>query len=374
MAQKIRIALSLLSGISYGGVTYFRNLIPALAKMDKINEYHIFVPANHPLLKNIKQDNFIFHECSLNIRLPFARFFWEQCILPNVARKIKIDVIFTAKNANILLAPCKTITSIRNTEPLCYQHYKNDWKLNIFSWMRRVMTVISVRKSDRVVAVSYAVKQRLEKLFPSVNDKIDVVYNGNPVPKDFLISSEAIGKPYLLCVSKFVAYANQLNLIKGYSRLFSKGKDIPELWFAGGILDYKYFREIKKFIEENNLKEKIVFLGLVPHSHLLGLYTGATAFVFPSTLESCPQTLIEAMAFGIPIATSCIAPMPEICQEAAVYFSPFNPEDIANKIESVIFDEKTRSTLRNNSSKRCKFFDWNKTAQELISIFQKTVQ
>lgn len=374
MAQKIKVALSLLSGISYGGVTYFHNLIPALARTDKINEYHIFVPARHPVLESVKQDNFIFHECSLNIRSPFARFFWEQCILPGVARKIKVDVIFTAKNANIILAPCKTITSIRNMEPLCYQQYRNDWKLNIFSCMRRVMTVVSIRKADRIVAVSCAVKERLEKLFPSVNKKIDVVYNGNPVPGDFLISSIAIGKPYLLCASKFVAYANQLNLVKGYARLFSKNKDIPELWLAGGVLDHKYFREIKRFIEENNLKEKIVFLGLVSHNRLLELYSGATAFVFPSTLESCPQTLIEAMTFGIPIASSSVAPMPEVCQDAAAYFSPFDPEEIADKIEAVIFDEKTRSALKSNSLERCRFFDWNKTASELINIFQKAVE
>ena len=137
----MKIALSLLSGISYGGVTYFDNLVPALAQIDKSNEYHIFLYKKNNLTERIKQDNFFFQVCSDSVHSAYMRFFWEQFVLPIELKKRKIDIMFTAKNANIILAPCKTIISIRNMEPLCYRKYENHWVLNVFLWLKRKLTL-----------------------------------------------------------------------------------------------------------------------------------------------------------------------------------------------------------------------------------------
>ncbi len=364
--------MSLLSGVSYGGVTYYRNLIPALARVDKINEYHIFIQKGNPISKMINQNNFLFHECSLNNQSVFMRLFWEQFILPNDLKKRKINIIFTAKNTNILLTPCKTIISIRNMEPLCYKSYKNHWKLNIFSWLRGQLTRFSIKKADRIIAVSKSTKNYLEYIFPEIANKVDIVYNGNPVMNGLLKNNiDNIKKYFLLSTSKFVAYANQYNLIKGYAFLFQKNRDLPPLWLAGGIHDPTYFRKIKKLIMEKDLTGKVKILGLVSHEHLIELYSSALAFLYPSTLEACPQTLIEAMACGVPIATSNIGPMPEICENAAIYFDPFDKDDIADKIKILLTDCSLRDRLRQNALERCKFFDWEKTATEMVNVFRK---
>lgn len=370
----MKIAMSLLSGISYGGVAYWRNLCPALARIDKINEYHIFVQKNHPLLHRVNQNNFIFHECNMNIKSAFMRLFWEQFILPFEIKKRKIDIMFTAKNANILFAPCKTIISIRNMEPLCYAWYKNYWKLNVFSRLRNILTKISIKKADKIIAVSKNTKNYLTENLPSAKEKIEVIYNGNPVVnsnKENQVNKKK-GISFLFSSSKFVAYANQLNLIQGYEILNNKKmNDLPPLYLAGGVLDKIYYRKIKNFVNENKLTKKIKFLGLIPHESLVKLYSRATAFLFPSTLEACPQTLIEAMACGVPIAASNVPPMPEICENAAIYFDPFDKNDIAEKINLIITDENLQSRLKKTSLERAHFFDWEKTALNLIKVFQK---
>ena len=95
---------------------------------------------------------------------------------------------------------------------------------------------------------------------------------------------------------------------------------------------------------------------------MVQLYSRASGFVFPSTLEACPQTLIEAMSCGVPIAASNAMLMPEICEGAANYFEPMDPYDIAAKIEMLLFDEKLREHFKKTSLKRSKFFDWEKSA------------
>jgi len=374
----MKIAFTLLSGVSYGGVTYFNNLIPALAAVDVKNEYHLFVAQGHPLIKSVGQNNFVFHECVKNNPSTLERFLWEQLVLPWQLMKYKIDVLFTAKNLNVFLASCKTVISLRNMEPLAYSEYDNDWKLNVILWFKWQLTKWSVRKADHIVAVSQAVKDRIIKKIPGVAGKITVVYNGNPVqenPKSEIQNPKQIqnfnDQKFILTASKFVAYANQLNLLKGYAELVERRPETPPLWLAGGVHDKKYFEKVQRFVEDNKLGERVKFLGLVPHGQLLEFMRQAQALVFPSTLESCPHTLIEAMACGAPIATSHTPPMPEICENAALYFDPNNSNDIADKIERVLSDGALREQLTQAGPFRAQFFTWEKTAEGLVEVFRR---
>ncbi len=373
----MKIAISLLSGVGYGGMTYFTNLIPALAVADRENEYHVFVPVGHELIGRVHQKNFIFHVCLNGNTSGLKRFLWEQLSFPFSIKKYKIDIIFTAKNLTIFLAPCKTVISIRNMEPLVFRQYDNEWKLNVLLWVKWQLTKWSVRKADHVVAVSQAVKDALVSRFPGIDKKVSVVYNGNSVPFPELQVHPAVigedGQSFILTASKFVAYANQVNLLRGYAHLVMKNPDTPPLWFAGGVHDAKYFAAVKKYVVEHRLNNAVRFLGLVPHHALLQLMRRAHVFVFPSTVEACPHTLIEAMACGAPIVSSITPPMSEICSAAAVYFDPNNPEDIARALERVLNNKEVRDRLRNNGLDRSAFFTWAKTAQQLIGVYAHVV-
>lgn len=372
----MKIAMTLLSGVSYGGATIFNNLIPALATADSKNEYHLFVSEGHPLLNQVKQKNFIFHQCVGQNQSALKRFAWEQLILPLELKKYKIDVLFMAKNINILLARCRTIVALQNMEPLAYREYDNDWRLNAASWIKWQLNNLSVRKADHVVAVSQAVKDRAMRCFPGIEKKVSVVYNGNPVPlsqttpRASLLRGGRTPEPFILTASKFVAYANQLNLIKAYRLLCEKNPNTPPLWFAGGVHDKKYFEKVQNFVNNNELKERVKFLGLVPQDRLFELMRRAQVFVFPSTLEACPHTPIEAMSCGAPIATSSTPPMPEICNDAASYFDPSSPDDIARAMGQLLTDDKKRDELRERGPVRAQFFNWDKTARSLIDIFK----
>jgi len=368
----MNIALSTVSGVTYGGVTYFKNLLPALAKVDTANKYHIYVAKKSPMTALVSQDNFFFHECLGENNSGLQRFVWEQCALPWILRKDKIDVVFTAKNLDIFAARCKTIIAIRNVEPLFYAHYKNHWKLNVVSWFKRVLTRLSINSSDWIIAVSQSTRKALENLSQKAEGKVDVIYNGNPVEKrPSSVGSRKSARDFLLTSSKFVAYANQSSLIDAYAMLMSRRPEVPLLQIAGGAHDKAYFDRVKKQIRACGLEDGVRLLGLVPHDQLLELYSNALAFVFPSTLEACPQTLIEAMACGVPIAASNVPPMPEICGDAAIYFEPYDPEDIAAKIDLLITNEDLRNELKQQAATRAGFFDWRETAEQLLKVFHK---
>ena len=66
--------------------------------------------------------------------------------------------------------------------------------------------------------------------------------------------------------------------------------------------------------------------------------------IFPSPYENFAYTLIEAMSCGTAIACSNTTGMPDTCHEAALYFNPYDIEEIAEKISMLISDEKLRKS------------------------------
>ena len=224
-----------------------------------------------------------------------------------------------------------------------------------------------MKKASLIIAPSFYVKKYIRKKFPYIKKRIDVIYNGNPLmrlPKNNL----DINKEYILTASKFVSYANQLNLLKAYNYLINKNiTGVPDLWFAGGVHDINYYNAIISYINDNNLNNRVKILGLVDHKDLVDLYVNSTAFIFPSTLEACPHTLIEVMTCQIPMAVSNFDPMPEICGKAAIYFNPYNQKEIANSIIELITNTKLRKKLKDYSLKQSKLFNWDFSASSLVN-------
>ena len=330
----------------------------------------MFLPAKHELLGTAKYKNLKFHKINFNYLSFWRRHIWEQIIFPLELKRNKIDILFTAKNANILFAPCRTVISIRNMEPFLFNKSENDICLNASLYFRRLITLVSMIQADRIIVVSRGSQSFLLDNYYSFYKKSFLIYNGNPVDRNKIcrIRQKRLDS-FLLTASKFVSYANQKNLVLGYELLRAKHADAPSLWFAGGPHDVKYFKSVLRLVKEKNLQQHIRFLGLLPHNEVLRLYSQAEAFVFPSTLEACPHTLIEAMTFGLPIAAANYAPMPEICGSAAIYFDPKQPDEIAEALKHILFNRDLRASLKNAARRRSREYDWDKTAKELVKVF-----
>ncbi len=367
----MRIALTLLSGLGYGGATYFRNLLPALADVDTPNEYHCFVPEQHPLIAGLQRPNIVFHEVVRPQTSALERFRYEQLVLPTELRRHRMDLLYTAKNIAVFRAPCPQVIAIRNMEPFRYREFGNAWMLDVQSRMKWELTKRSITRADAVVAVSHAVRDEVVERFPDAAGKSSVVYNGNPIGQVSGVRCQVSAHPYFLTASKFVAYANQLALVEGFARLVAKQPDTPPLWFAGGVHDQRYVDRVRARIAALGVSDRIRFLGLVRQDELHALMRSATAFVFPSMLESCPHTLLEAMACGVPIVASNTPPMPELCGDAAVYFAPRDPEDIARAILQLLNDAPLRERLVATGTKRVQEFTWDRTARGLLEVFER---
>jgi len=108
----------------------------------------------------------------------------------------------------------------------------------------------------------------------------------------------------------------------------------------------------------------IRYHGAMPYSQLAQWYHGADMFVFASSCENMPNILLEAMASGLPIASSDRGPMPEVLGDAGVYFDPEDPAEITAAMRSLIESPGLRAEKARAAYNRAKAFSWRRCADE----------
>ena len=75
------------------------------------------------------------------------------------------------------------------------------------------------------------------------------------------------------------------------------------------------------------------------------MYERAFCFVYPSLNEGFGYPPLKAMGYGTPVAASSATSIPEVCGDAACYFSPTNIDDMANRILRIDLNTSFREKL-----------------------------
>lgn len=369
----MRIGINLLSISTGGAEIYVVNLIKNLALIDKENQYEVFISKEKRGQFEVDQHNFKFIELSSKLSIPYYRIIWEQFFLPIILKKDKIDVLFSSGNIDILFSPCKTVIAIQVIQPFAVPEMFTS-KMRLY--YLRAMIRLSSKMTDKIITVSKTTKNELIKYLNIPSSKIIPVYHGvdahfNPLSKNEVKRKFGIKKDYILSISSVYKFKNYINLIRGFKILREKYNKNFQLVIIGKIIEKDYSLKMIRTIDELCLNYEVILIDGVPHNETYLLYSGANLYVFPSYCETFGMTQIEAMACGIPVVTSNISVMPEICGDAAGYFDPANPEDIADKMNQVLSDESVKNKLINNGIKRARDFSWEKSAREHLLVFEE---
>jgi glycosyltransferase involved in cell wall biosynthesis len=110
-----------------------------------------------------------------------------------------------------------------------------------------------------------------------------------------------------------------------------------------------------------NFIEQIEF---VSHSKVPSLLADADIFIFASSCENMPNTLVEAMSSGLPIACSNRGPMPEVLACGGEFFDPENPVTIANAVEKIISNKDYRIKIKKIAKELSEKYSWAKCGHD----------
>ncbi len=125
-------------------------------------------------------------------------------------------------------------------------------------------------------------------------------------------------------------------------------------------------------IHESGLAQRIILTGYVDDETLACLYSGASAFVYPSLYEGFGLPILEAMACGCPVICSDVASMPEVAGDAAIRIDPAGIDDLAAAIDLLTGDQHERQRLIAGGFARAAEFTWKRTAEKTREVFQKS--
>ena len=123
-------------------------------------------------------------------------------------------------------------------------------------------------------------------------------------------------------------------------------------------------------VRELGLTGHVAFLGYVPDHDMPALYSGTTAFVFPSLYEGFGLPLLEAMACGAPVVTSNVSATAEIAGDVALLVDPLDTYAIADAIERLLCDDGVRADLRERGFARAAEFSWKRAARETLLLYE----
>ena len=171
------------------------------------------------------------------------------------------------------------------------------------------------------------------------------------------------GRIDCLYVSNAAMYKHQWTVVRAVAELRRLGHNI-HLTLAGGGSGRAARLLAMEIRRTDPSGEFVKCLGYVDSKELPALLASAHLFVFASSCENMPNTLVEAMAVGLPIACSNRGPMPEVLGDAGVYFDPEDFISIAKAIDRLIVDSDFRLTCAARARSTAIRYSWSRCGRE----------
>ena len=353
---------------------YIRHLLKYIFELDKENNYVIFLLPE-------EYDNFeLPNERIRKIKVSAKWYGWkEQLLFPIELYKENLDLMhFTHFNSPVLYFK-KSIVTIHDVTPYFFPGHKMKSVIRKIGF--RTVFFSSVKKASKVIAVSENTKIDIVKHFKIKKNKIDVIYEGADSQFKVINNNQKITeikkkynitKPFIFYTGVWRNHKNLVGLVKAFGILKNKYKLNYQL-VLGGKED-PYYPEVRKTWEKLGLKKEIIRTGFIKQEELPLFYNAAKLFIIPSFYEGFGLIGLEAMACGTPVVSSNKTSLPEVLGDAAIYFNPNNPEEMAEKMKLVLTDKKLYNELREKGFKQIRKYSWKRMGKETMMIYEKILQ
>ncbi|MBI3896525.1 MAG: glycosyltransferase family 4 protein [Acidobacteria bacterium] len=235
----------------------------------------------------------------------------------------------------------------------------------------------AIRRADRIIAVSQAVRQQLVQYDPALDSKIRVIHHGVDPARPVAPAEQDAFRERVLGFGKgekFFLNVGAIQVRKNIANIVLALKELPDfrLVLVGG--DGYGAEQIHALIRQEGMEERVRRLGHQQPETLRLLYSAATALVFPSLEEAFGLPILEAMSYGLPVITSRNSALPEVAGDAALYVDPQNASEIGEAMRRVTEDEALASDLSRRGKQRAALFSWEKCARQTWDVYREVLE
>jgi glycosyltransferase involved in cell wall biosynthesis len=374
-----RIVLDALAASTGGQMTRARAFLARLRKHDPDSEYWLLeendalsAPAQAARVQTVNR-----HMAS-GVQRPFFRMSWQNTRLPGWLRAHAIDTYLSFSHylPSTLPHGIRTVVGVSNLAPFSADARAAETTLRGRARLAILehTIVVSCRRADRVIALSEACREVLTARGVDAH-RIVVIPNGvePPAPPPAvearaLRARHGVPDDYLLYVSHFYPYKNMERLIAAYAALPADLIQRYALVIVGVPHDQGYYERVRAAVAATPVAGRIVLVPGLSGAALAAAYAGATAFVFPSLVENCPNSLLEAMAYGVPVMTGENAPMPEFAGDTARFFDAHSAPSMTAALAAVLADPALRAQMAATARERALRYSWDEFTARVTAL------
>jgi len=362
----------------FGVGTYTRNIIRALARLDRENTYFLLGPAEKvneigDLPENFKSIAVLGTDTLRGYMQFHATVGRLGCDLVHVPH-----LFWLPRHL-----PCPYVLTVHDMLDHMYRARSvSGLKSSVHFYLTRRV----VRKAARIFAVSRFTKTEVEKLFGIGPGRIEVIYNaidprfltGHASDADrlFLAERYQVTYPFLLYAGRISPHKNLVRIIEAFSALkaeLTKHNLYPDLKLIIIGDELSKHPDLRRTVVRGGVQNDVRFLGFVPIEVLRIFYDAAKVFVFPSLYEGFGLPPLEAMAHGTPVLTSNTSSIPEVVGNAAVMVNPENVFEMMRALQRVLLDQSLRERLRQRGYEQVTKFSWDGSAAKVLAGYEEVV-
>jgi glycosyltransferase involved in cell wall biosynthesis len=308
--------------------------------------------------------------------------YWEQVSLPQSARQLKLDLLYSPCTIAPVYNPCPVVTTFHDVIPLVLPEYKAETSSRGFQ-LRWKMAVTAARRARLLLTDSEFSKHDIVRVLGVADEQVVVVYLGvnelyHPTSAEQqAVVRERLGLPasFIFYVGGFEKRKNVSSLLRAYAAALSHLSAQPPLVIVGkppsaveSARDPALFPDVRGLAAQLGLGEQVLWIGSISDEDKAALFGAATAFVFPSTYEGFGLGPLEAMACGTPTICSNRSSMPEVVGDAAILVDPTNIAELADAIVELFNNPAQQARLREAGPQQAAHFTWEHTARQTLDL------
>jgi glycosyltransferase involved in cell wall biosynthesis len=375
MNQPFHVVIDVRRWGDFGIGTYIRNLVGALARIDRANRYTLvarpqdaaeisglssnFQTAAHP-----RPDTDLLH----NLTFPYF------------LRRFRADLYHIPLNSVAYWMPRPYVVTIHDMSSVLFP-YRGEGRGTLHEERYRRGAL----RAARVITVSNSTRRDLEAVLRIPSGRLRTIYSApdpaftrnhtGGAPEEQVLNRYDIRRPFILYAGTIRPQKNIPRLVEAFAVLRCEFEHHPEyrdlrLVIIGDELSRS--PSVRRAVNATRVEPYVRFLGFVPLETLKVFYRAATIFAFPSLYEGFGLAPLEAMACGTPVVASNLPSLVEAVGEAAELVTPDNVFDIARGLRELLLNRERREHLSSAGLAHAGRFNWEDTARDVLEVYSET--
>jgi glycosyltransferase involved in cell wall biosynthesis len=298
----------------------------------------------------------------------------ENLLLPRAARRAGCELLHSLGTTSPLRAGMPSVVTILD---LIYEAFPDTFPAPARLGLRALVGP-GARHSTRVITISQAVKRDVVAKLGVPTERVDVVLLGRGMrqaaaqtPEPELRERFALGDGrVVLCVSAALVHKNVPRLIDAFATL-GPGFEDCRLVIVGHAGRER--ETLAARITAAGRRDQVVITGWISAEDLEGLYRLVACCAYPSLYEGFGMPVLEAMARGVPIASSDATSLPEVAGDAALLFDPHDTAAIAAALRRLLTDTELATRLSRDGRARAAGFTWERCAEGVLDVYERVL-